>query len=89
MKVWRAKAEGLVIDAGSGPDSIPWAEIGTAGLESLARACGLPRTPEDRLGLGIYYSCGGDRARAQAMFDALRGTSLDAEATRFRERLGK
>lgn len=89
VKVWRAKSDGLVIDAGSGPDALPWAEIGTGGIESLARACGLPRTPEDRLGLGIYYACAGDRTRAQGMFDALRGTSLDAEATRFRERLGK
>jgi hypothetical protein len=89
VKAWRVKTDGLVFDAGSGPDAMAWSEIGTAGMEALARAAGLPKTPEDRLGLAVYYLCAGDAARAKTLLDALRGTPLAEEAARIQAKLGK
>jgi len=89
VKAWRVKSEGLVFDAGSGPDAMPWGDIGTQGVEALARAAGLPKSPEDRLGLAVYYLCAGDGARARTLLDALRGTPLANEAARIQAKLGK
>ena len=89
VKAWRVKPEGLVFDAGSGPDAMAWSEIGTSGVESLARAAGLPKSPEDRLGLAVYYLCAGDAGRARALLDPLRGGPLEDEAARIQAKLGK
>jgi serine/threonine protein kinase len=89
VKIWRVKPDGLVFDAGSGPDAMAWADVGTPGLDALARAVGLPATPQDRLGLAIYYLSAGDGGRARPLFDALRGTSWGDEAGRIQARLGK
>jgi hypothetical protein len=66
-----------------------WSEIGTSGVESLCRAAGLPKSPDDRLGLAVYYLCAGDAGRARTLVDALRGTPLEAEAARIQAKLGK
>jgi len=89
VKIWRLKPDGVVFDAGSGPDALSWAEVGTGGVDALARALGLPATPQERLGLALYYLCAGDAARAKPMIDALRGTPWAEEAARIQAALRK
>jgi serine/threonine protein kinase len=89
VKAWRVKSDGLVFDAGSGPDALSWSEIGPAGVEALARACGLPERPEDRLGLAVYYLCAGDLPRGRRLLEGLRGTALESDGARLLARLGR
>jgi serine/threonine protein kinase len=87
VKVWRARDEVLVIDAGSGPDAVAWSELGAAGLAALAAAAGLDREPEDRLGLALASLALGDEAAARALLESLRGTPVEEEALRRLARL--
>jgi hypothetical protein len=88
VKVWRARDEVVVFDAGAGPDAVAWSDLGPAGLSALAEACGLDRLPEDRLGLATARLAMGDEDGARALLESLRGTPVEEEALRRLAKLG-
>jgi serine/threonine protein kinase len=87
VKVWRARDEVVVFDAGAGPDAVSWTDLGPAGIAALAEACGMDRLPEDRLGLAAARIAMGDEDGARAILESLRGTPVEEEALRRLARL--
>jgi serine/threonine protein kinase len=87
VKVWRARSEVAVLDAGTGPDAAAWADLGAPGLVAIARACGLVENPEQRLGLALACLAMGDEAQGRELLESLRGTPVEAEAVRRLARL--
>jgi hypothetical protein len=87
VKVWRARSEVAVLDAGSGPDAAAWADLGAAGVAALARACGLVEVPDHRLGLALACLAMGDEVQGRQLLESLRGTPVEGEALRRLARL--
>ncbi|MBI2931696.1 MAG: serine/threonine protein kinase [Planctomycetes bacterium] len=79
-QVLKGTSDSVVLFHGGQVLTVSWADVTAEQVLDLAERCFQTRVPEDDLGLALYARRAGLNRRAEAFFERLRGTPLDATA---------